>query len=87
MFDSLVREALNKILCSNVDDTAWLQAQLPVSMGGLGLRSAANHSSVAFLSSVHASQELLGDMLTTLESPKPDTSAALSHLTVILNSE
>ena len=55
MFDCHICETLIRILGSNIGEDQWLQAQLPVSMGGLGLRSAALHASAAFLSSVQDS--------------------------------
>ena len=39
-FDSITRGALSKILGAAVSDDQWLQAKLPVAMGGLGLRAA-----------------------------------------------
>jgi hypothetical protein len=39
-FDDLIRDTLNNILGSSINDQQWAQAQLPVAMGGLGLRGA-----------------------------------------------
>eukprot|EP00731_Ephydatia_muelleri_P012478 Em0006g1372a len=43
--------------CTGVDtsDTAWKQAQLSLSRGGLGLRSLSHHSSAAYISSICSS--------------------------------
>ena len=57
-FDSLVRDALDQILGSNIGDIPWLQAQLPVSMGGLGLRSKASHAFAAFIASFFDAETL-----------------------------
>ena len=77
-FDSMVRESLDRVLGSNLDNKAYQQAQLPVSLGGLGLRSAAAHSSSAFLSSSFASEPLM-DSLLHPEEFTPNRLAALTH--------
>ena len=56
--DIITREALNCILGVPLGSTQWEQAQLPVSLGGLGLRSAEEHAPAAFTTSVLASQDL-----------------------------
>ena len=43
-FDSSFRESLERILGGPISDAKWKQASLPVSQGGLGLRSALSHS-------------------------------------------
>ena len=50
-FDSKVRETFGWIV-SHVADTPWRQAELPTSMGGLGLRPSAPFVSSAFISSI-----------------------------------
>ena len=62
VFDSLIRDTLNQILGSSVNDQQWAQAQVPVAMGGLGL-GAVDHTAGAFISSVHASQSLKEGLL------------------------
>ena len=62
-FDSITREALSKILGSTVSDAQWLQARLPVAMGGLGLRCAEDHAPTAFASSLLSSQTLVRKLL------------------------
>ena len=51
-------------------DPRWLLASLPVSRGGLGIRSAADHSSAAFIASVAQTRpivlQLLGEDTTSL---------------------
>ena len=43
-FDSLVREALIKILGATLEDKQWLQARLAVGRGGLGTVSSLSES-------------------------------------------
>ena len=62
-FDSITRGALSRILGSPVTDAQWDQAKLPVSMGGLGLRAAEDHASVAYATSLLSSQSLINDLL------------------------
>ena len=62
-FDTLIRDSLTNILGKGINDQQWAQAQLPVSMGGLGLRSAVEHSSGAYISSVMASEALKEGLL------------------------
>ena len=62
-YDRLVREALIKILGCPLEDLAWDQAKLPVSMTGLGLRSAIDHSLAAYSTSFLASQPLVQRLL------------------------
>ena len=57
-FDYNLRSALGRICKSSISDLSWLQATLPRSMGGLGLREATSTSSAAFLGSCFSSQEL-----------------------------
>ena len=62
-FDDLIRDSLNQILGSGITNLQWAQAQLPVSMGGLGFRSAVEHSAGAYVSSVVASEDLRDGLL------------------------
>src|ERR1700761_6494028 len=39
-YDTAVRSSLAQILNIQLDDASWLQASLPISAGGLGIRSA-----------------------------------------------
>ena len=49
---------IHKVLTRR-EDVAWEQAKLPVSMAGLGLRSATDHSAAAYATSFLASQSLV----------------------------
>jgi hypothetical protein len=51
-FDSIIRESLIRLIGVPVNDTQWLQAQLPVSNGGLILRAAWDHAPAAYSTSV-----------------------------------
>ena len=50
-FYQITREALVRILGSLLTDQQWNQAKLPVSMGGLELRAAEDHSEGAYATS------------------------------------
>lgn len=62
-FDSITREALSRILGGPASDEAWSQAKLPISMGGIGLRSAEDHAAAAFSVSFLAAQPLVRALL------------------------
>ena len=46
-----IRECFASLAVVQLPDTAWRQAQLALSMGGLGLRSTARHCTAAYISS------------------------------------
>ena len=73
-FDSVTREALCRILGSPLTDLQWQQAKLPVSMGGMGLRAAEDHSAAAYCTSFLLSQPLIRDLL---HLPPEESSATL----------
>jgi len=50
-FDSLLRSAIERITNSDLSDTQWLQASLPVRNGGLGVRHVASLALPAFVAS------------------------------------
>ena len=62
-FDSITRGALSRILGSPVTDDQWTQAKLPVAMGGLGLRAAEDHGSVAYATSLLSSHTMVQALL------------------------
>ena len=62
-FDSTMRGALTRLLGSTLSDQQWAQAALPTAMGGLGLRSAADHAPTAHAVSLLAAQPLLDGLL------------------------
>ena len=85
-FDDLIRDTLTHILGSGISDTQWSQAQLPVAMGGLGLRSAAEHSVGAYISSVQSAETLKEGLLTHRNS-STDLSSAIAFLSRQLQEE
>ena len=50
-FTGTVREALQNLMNSNIDDKQWALASLGIKDGGLGLRDAARHTHAAFIAS------------------------------------
>ena len=60
---------LLRILGLPVGDFTWHQAKLPVSMGGLGLRTAENHAPAAYAASTLSSQLLVQDLVGVREPP------------------
>ena len=62
-FDSIIREALCRILGVSINQQQWLQATLSVAVGGLGLRAASDHCFAAYIISLLSSQELKLEIL------------------------
>jgi hypothetical protein len=62
-FDELLRESLRKILNVTLDDEQWIQATLPVNMGGLGIRRAHQVAPSAFLASISGAALLMSEIL------------------------
>ena len=62
-YDSITRGALSRILGTPVSDLQWAQSKLPVAMGGLGLRAATDHASVAHATSLLGAHSLAHDLL------------------------
>ena len=50
-FDKKVRRCYEESVVVNTTHRSWTKAQLPVRLGGVGLRSVEEHSSAAFISS------------------------------------
>ena len=57
-YDDITMEAMVKILGVPLNNTQWSQAQLPVDLGGLGLRAAEDHATAAYTNSLLSSQDL-----------------------------
>ena len=76
-FDRVTREGLTRILGAPVSERAWQQAQLPVAMGGMGLRGAEDHAPAAYASSVLAAQPLSRALLGDDGEPRPVLSNGL----------
>ena len=62
-YDSTMKSTLATVLNTHLDDIAWQQASLPISAGGLGVRSAVKLSASAFLASVHGADALVSRIL------------------------
>ena len=76
-FDHLLRSILSSIL--NVDlscKSAWLQASLPVSHGGIGIRSASMLATSTYLASAAGCQDLIVLLIPSFATP-PSVSLAL----------
>jgi hypothetical protein len=52
-FDILMFEALSDLVGGPLPEWSWSKANLPVSAGGVGIRSATLHASAAFIGSYH----------------------------------
>ena len=61
-FDTFVRKALEETLRVPLLDHQWMQATLPVSAGGLGLRSAERHAACAYTASLAASADIMEEI-------------------------
>ena len=61
-FDDEVRRALSAILGAAISYPQWIQASLPVSKGGFGLRSAKVHRLGAYLASLFTAQPIVQHM-------------------------
>ena len=59
-FDAVLYQSICNI---NLDSATWLQATLPTSKGGLGIRQASDVALPAFLASCHSTQELVNAVL------------------------
>ena len=55
LFDKDVRQCFSECTALDTSDIDWMQAQLSLSMGGLGLRSLSCHSVAAYLASLISS--------------------------------
>ena len=67
-FDGIQFSALGEILSAPISPIAWRQATLPVSLGGLGLRSASSHASAAYLSSLVQTKAIVDEILMSFPS-------------------
>ena len=72
VYDDKMRIALSQALNIQLDDSAWQQATLPISAGGLGIRRAVMLSSLAFLSSVRGAEDLAARILNSTSTLQSD---------------
>ena len=80
--DCLIREAMSRILGVPLSTTQWLQAQLPVKMGGMGLFSTWDLAPAAYCTSYLAAHDLKLTILnkTQEESPPIISAGMLEYL-------
>src|SRR5688572_16262062 len=72
-YDSTLRTSLTFIVNCSLSDLTWAQATLPVTKGGLGIRSVAALEPSAFLASSSATLELQRRLLPSgLDDPERD---------------
>ena len=57
-FDQLLRQCIGTITNTDLSDTQWMQASLPVRNGGLGIRRVSSLAPSAFLASAASTREL-----------------------------
>ena len=79
-FDLLLRSIVSKVINVNLsDDDVWCQASLPVSSGGIGIRSAVQLASSAFLASAAGCKVLSSKILPPRlhVSPSPEVEEAV----------
>ena len=75
-FDHLLRTAVCKLTNSVLTDMQWLQASLPVRMGGLGVRRVSSLALPAYLASAASTQQLQGAILSSTQSAGDSVLAA-----------
>jgi len=63
IFDEITHDSLASIAGTDLDKFSWLQATLPLSLGGIGISSAVSKARPAFLGSVAQSTKLLRQIL------------------------
>jgi len=63
LFDGYLRSAFSRISNTNISDTQWLQASLPIKHGGLGVRQVHSLARPAFLASAASTLDLQSQIL------------------------
>ena len=61
-FDDCLKSCATDICNVSFDDIGWIQASLPIRMGGIGLRRASDFALPAYLVSISASQSLISEI-------------------------
>ena len=81
-YDSILRSITSSVTNTPLaqDEAAWIQASLPVKMGGLGVRRASQVAPSAYLSSSASTADLVSAILPTSHQslPVPSSNAALT---------
>ena len=81
-YDDDVRQCFSECTSIDTTDKAWLQAQLSLSRGGLGLRSLSHHSSAAYIASLSASGQGITDHSIQLYNAILSTSDTISAIDI-----
>jgi len=66
LFDGHLRSALRCITNTSLSDTQWLQASLPITHGGLGIRQVCSLALPTFLVSASSTSDLQSQILLAL---------------------
>ncbi len=74
-YDAILRKALEGLSNVSVNDAAWQQASLPVSMGGIGISSATQLAPSAYLASAAGCSQLISLILPRAFTPEKHTEA------------
>ena len=64
-FDKTLRSALSRISNTDISDTQWLQASLPIRQGGLGIRQVGSLALPAYLASAATTSKLQTEILSS----------------------
>ena len=62
-FDCSLATFISDLIGAPLPEWSQLKSSLPISLGGLGVRRAAQHASAAYLSSINQSKDLMADVL------------------------
>ena len=63
LFDIGLRNSLETIIHSSLNDTSWVQATFPISLGGLALRLASTSAPAAYIGSQNTTNVLVSLLL------------------------
>jgi hypothetical protein len=86
-FDRVTRSGLEAITNVSIDDTSWEQSSLPVSRGGLGIRSSRDLSIPAFLASIACTKDLVSSITGfSILNTDPDCDVAVANWVALTNS-
>ena len=61
-FDDCLKSCATDICNASFDDIGWIQATLPIKLGGIGLHRASDLALPAYLASISASQSLISEI-------------------------
>ncbi len=88
-YDETLRQAITKVINVEISDAQWLQASLPVRMGGLGIRSVSVLAPSAFLASAAGTRDLQDALLSkspaALIYSNPDINSSLTVWSTLTN--